>query len=150
MSRIFFLDMFLRGVAHRRAMPTVHLNLDLLPTYIHVFWPRFSARGQVFFAVFFSFNFVFELLLSKNRWAFVMSILGIVDLVTIVPVFVALVTEPLAKSPTGFVRMYRVLMLARVRKSAGLAEKNVSDSCCFCAPWDKNLSEFARQCLPPA
>lgn len=73
------------------------------------------SSGQVFFAVFFSFNFVFELLLSKNRWAFVMSILGIVDLVTIVPVFVALSVDPVVKSPTGFVRLYRVLMLGRVR-----------------------------------
>ena len=68
--------------------------------------------------MFFSFNFLFELLLSKNRWAFVMSILGIVDLVTIVPVFVALSSDPVVKSPTGFVRLYRVLMLARVRISA--------------------------------
>ncbi len=65
--------------------------------------------------MFFSFNFLFELLLSKNRWVFVMSVLGMVDLVTIVPVFVALSTEPVVKSPTGFVRLYRVLMLARVR-----------------------------------
>lgn len=47
-----------------------------------------------------------------------MSLLGMVDLVTIVPVFVALSTEPIVKSPTGFVRLYRVLMLARVRRSA--------------------------------
>lgn len=74
--------------------------------------------GQVFFAVFFSFNFLLELLLSKNRWAFIMSILGIVDLVTIVPVFVALAVDPLVKSPTGFVRFYRVLTLTRVRSGA--------------------------------
>lgn len=46
-----------------------------------------------------------------------MSILGIVDLVTIVPVFVALSVDPVVKSPTGFVRLYRVLMLARVRQA---------------------------------
>eukprot|EP00903_Cladosiphon_okamuranus_P017959 g16523.t1 len=45
-----------------------------------------------------------------------MSILGVVDLVTIVPVFVALFGDPVVKSPTGFVRLYRVLMLARVFK----------------------------------
>lgn len=65
--------------------------------------------------MFFSFNFLFELLLSKNRLAFVMSIPGIVDMVTIVPVFLALQADPASKSPTGFVRLYRVLMLARVR-----------------------------------
>lgn len=81
----------------------------------------FFSRVQVFFTVFFAFNFLFELLLSKNRWAFVMSILGIVDLVTIVPVFVALATEPLVKSPTGFVRLHRALMLSRVR----IALKNI-------------------------
>lgn len=86
----------------------------------------FLSRIQVFFAVFFSFNFFFELLLSKNRWVFVMSILGIVDLVTIVPVFVALATEPLVKSPTGFVRLYRVLMLARVRSGVEKAVLFVS------------------------
>ncbi|CAM9505092.1 unnamed protein product, partial [Ectocarpus fasciculatus] len=71
---------------------------------------------QVFFAVFFTFNFLFELLLSKNRLAFVMSIPGIVDIVTIVPVLLALQADPVSKSPTGFVRLYRVLMLARVFK----------------------------------
>ncbi|CAB1121185.1 unnamed protein product [Ectocarpus sp. CCAP 1310/34] len=75
-----------------------------------------STKLEVFFAVFFSFNFLFELLLSKNRLAFVMSIPGIVDLVTIVPVFLALQADPVSKSPTGFVRLYRVLMLARVFK----------------------------------
>lgn len=68
--------------------------------------------------MFFAFNFLLELLLSKNRWAFIMSILGIVDLVTIVPVFVGLSVDPVVKSPTGFVRLYRVLMLARVRSDA--------------------------------
>lgn len=71
---------------------------------------------QVFFAVFYAFNFVFELLLSKNRVAYVMSLLGIVDLVTTVPVFVTLATGELENSPTGFVRFYRVLMLSRVSK----------------------------------
>ncbi|CBN74862.1 cation chanel protein, possibly calcium-activated BK potassium channel, alpha subunit [Ectocarpus siliculosus] len=75
-----------------------------------------STKLEVFFAVFFSFNFLFELLLSKNRLAFVMSIPGIVDMVTIVPVFLALQADPVSKSPTGFVRLYRVLMLARVFK----------------------------------
>ncbi|CAM9647012.1 unnamed protein product [Ectocarpus sp. 4 AP-2014] len=75
-----------------------------------------STKLEVFFAVFFSFNFLFELLLSKNRLAFVMSIPGIVDMVTIVPVFLALQANPVSKSPTGFVRLYRVLMLARVFK----------------------------------
>ncbi|CAM9455333.1 unnamed protein product [Ectocarpus sp. 12 AP-2014] len=75
-----------------------------------------STKLEVFFAVFFSFDFLFELLLSKNRLAFVMSIPGIVDMVTIVPVFLALQADPVSKSPTGFVRLYRVLMLARVFK----------------------------------
>eukprot|EP00752_Nemacystus_decipiens_P006321 g5698.t1 len=88
-----------------------------------------SMKLEAFFAVFFSFNFLFELLLSKNRWAFVMSILGIVDLVTIVPVFVALSVDPVVKYPTGFVRLYRVLMLARVLSDGRTNEwGEVSDS----------------------
>lgn len=85
------------------------------PSFLRLLPPSPLSFFQVFFAVFFTFNFLFELLLSKNRLAFVMSIPGIVDIVTIVPVLLALQTDPVTKSPTGFVRLYRVLMLARVR-----------------------------------
>lgn len=74
----------------------------------------FTGASQVIFAVYFAFNFSFELLISKNRWAHVMSLLGIVDLVTILPIFVAIASDMYEESPTGFVRLYRVLMLPRV------------------------------------
>eukprot|EP00904_Undaria_pinnatifida_P008766 jgi/Undpi1/5019/HiC_scaffold_19.g08371.m1 len=71
---------------------------------------------QVFFAVFFTYNFFFELVLSNNRWAYIFGLLGIVDLVTIVPIFVAMASGDLENSPTGFVRFYRLLMLSKVFK----------------------------------
>lgn len=67
------------------------------------------------FTVYFMFNFALELLLSKNRWGHVLSFLGMVDIVTIVPVLITIASEVYQVSPSGFVRLYRVLMLPRVR-----------------------------------
>ena len=69
--------------------------------------------------MFFTFNFFFELFLARNRCAYVFGLLGIVDLVTIVPIFVAMGTGNLKNSPTGFVRFYRLLVLSRVSHVSG-------------------------------
>ena len=84
------------------------------------FFPYYHLLGfgQVFFAVFYSFNFLFELVLSKNRWVYVCSLLCIVDIATVVPVFLTLAVGDLKNSPTGFVRFYRVVMLSKVGDEA--------------------------------
>lgn len=53
-----------------------------------------------------------------------MSLLGVVDIVTIIPVFVVLATGESNNPPTGFVRFYRVLMLSKV--------SHVISLCFFC------------------
>lgn len=84
------------------------------PTEPLLLSPSVALSPQVFFSVFFAFNYALEMLLSKNRIAHTVSLLGIVDVITTGPVFYAIVTGEIESSPTGFVRFYRVLMLTRV------------------------------------
>ncbi len=69
---------------------------------------------EVIFAVYFLCNWILELTISRGIFAQLFSVLSLVDLITIIPVLVMVVTKEYSTNPAGYLRFYRVLSISRV------------------------------------
>ncbi len=69
---------------------------------------------EVLFAVYFLCNWILELIISRGTFAQLFSVLSLVDLITIIPVLVMVVTKEYSTNPAGYLRLCRVLSISRI------------------------------------
>ncbi len=69
---------------------------------------------EVVFSVYFLCNWILELTIARGTFAQLFSVLSLLDLITIIPVLVMVVTREYSTNPAGYLRLCRVLNVSRV------------------------------------
>ncbi len=81
-----------------------------------------------FAVVFFTFEYIGRLSVSKPKWKYSLSFFGVVDLVAILPTIFGLGNFTFLKSARALriIRMLRMLRLAKISRSGMVADENMS------------------------
>ncbi len=66
------------------------------------------------FSVYFLCNWILELTIARGTFAQLFSVLSLLDLITIIPVLVMVVTREYSPNPAGYLRLCRVLNVSRI------------------------------------
>lgn len=94
----------------------VTFSIDTLPTLSNEFKTNL-ARIEVFTVIFFTFEYLMRILVSDNKFKFIFSFYGMIDLLAILPFYISTGLDLRAIRIFRLLRLFRILKIIRYNKA---------------------------------